>query len=83
MSSNKKILKLENNKEYFILNQIEDNDSIYYLILNVDNEYDIKICKKIVFDDEEYIADVDNDSLLSDLKTRFKDLISDEERNFI
>lgn len=83
MSSNKKILKLENNKEYFVLEQIIEDDNTYLLILNVDNEYDIKICKKITNNDEDYILDVVNESLLSDLKSRFKELISEEEKQFI
>lgn len=83
MSSNKKILKLENNKEYFVLNQIIDGDDTYLLTLNVDNEYDIKVCKKITDNGEDYVVDVDNESLLLDLKSRFKELISEEEKQFI
>lgn len=83
MSSNKKILKLEDNKEYFVLDQILDNDDTYLLVLNVDNEYDIKICKKIIINEEDFILDVDNESLLSDLKSRFKELVSEEEKQFI
>lgn len=83
MSSNKKILKLENNKEYFVLNQIIDNDDTYLLVLNVDNEYDIKICKKIIINEEDFILDVDDEALLNDLKSRFKELVLEEEKQFI
>ena len=81
MSSNK-ILKLENNKEYFVLEQIVDNNDTYVLVVNVDNEYDIKICKKVVTNDEDYIIDVDNETLISDLKVRFKDLVSTKAKSF-
>ena len=83
MSSNNTILKLENNKEYFVLEQIIENDSTYLLVLNVDNEYDIKICKKVTINGEDYILDVDNELLLSDLKSRFNELIKENEKNFI
>lgn len=81
MSSNK-ILKLENNKEYFVLEQIVDNNDTYLLVVNVDNEYDIKICKKIITNDEDFVIDVDNESLISDLKVRFKDLVSTKAKSF-
>lgn len=81
MSSNK-ILKLENNKEYFVLEQIVDNNDTYVLVVNVDNEYDIKICKKVVTNDEDYIIDVDNETLINDLKLRFKELVSNKEKSF-
>ena len=81
MSSNK-ILKLENNKEYFVLETIIENNDTYVLVVNVDNEFDTKICKKVTTNEEDYIIDVDNESLLNDLKSRFKELVSEKEKQF-
>ena len=44
---NKKILKLENNKEYFSISELTEDGINYLLLMNVDNEYDVKIVKKI------------------------------------
>ena len=40
---NNKILKLENNKEYYTISTLTEDNINYLLLMNVDNEYDIKI----------------------------------------
>ena len=40
---NKKIIKLENNKEYFEISEINENNITYLLLINVDNEFDSKM----------------------------------------
>ena len=77
---NKKILKLENNKEYFLMSELTENDINYLLLINVDNEYDIKICKRIVSDDEDYIVEVEQSDTLTKLKEKFK-LLVDKDKN--
>ena len=77
---NKKLLKLENNKEYFMINELEDNGIKYLLLMNVDNEYDIKIVKKVTIDEEDYIIDVKQNDIILSLKDKFKALV-DSDKN--
>lgn len=77
----KKILKLENNREYFLLEELTEDNTNYMLIMNVDNELDTKIVKKIIVDGEDYMIDIKDEPLLSDLKEKFKSLVdSDKEK---
>ena len=78
---NKKIIKLENNKEYFMISSLNENNIEYLLLINVDNESDIKIAKKIQEGNEEYIVEIDNSEITSDLKNKFKNIIDNEKNN--
>ncbi|MBO5183541.1 MAG: hypothetical protein J6B64_03980 [Bacilli bacterium] len=82
MSSNKQILKLENNREYFKLQEINHGGINYFLIMNVDNESDIKIVKKILIDDEDYIIDIEDEKLLTELKSKFKSMVDEDKEIF-
>lgn len=79
----KKILKLENNKEYFLLEELTIDDINYMLIMNVDNESDIKIIKKIIIDDEDYMIDIKDEPLLSDLKSKFENLVDLDKEKYV
>ena len=79
---NKKIIKLENNKEYFMISSLEENNIIYLLLINVDNEYDIKVVKKVSIDNEDYIIEIDQGDILQDLKSKFKTSINNEKNNY-
>lgn len=72
---NKKILKLENNKEYFEISEITENNITYLLLINVDNEFDSKIVKKVTIDGEDYIIEIEQGDILIDLKSKFKSQI--------
>ena len=43
-----KIVKLENNKEYFVLETLIDNNINYMLLLNLVDDKEIKIVKMIL-----------------------------------
>ena len=79
---NKKIIKLENNKEYFMISSLNENDIDYLLLMNVDNESDIKIVKKIKEGNEEYIIEVSQGDILGSLKDKFKNIIDSEKNNY-
>ena len=72
---NKKILKLENNKEYFEISEINENNITYLLLINVDNEFDSKIVKKVTMDGEDYIIEIEQGDILADLKSKFKNQV--------
>ena len=77
---NKKIIKLENNKEYFEISELEENNIKYLLLINVDNEFDSKIVKKVTIDNEDYIIEIEQGDILLDLKSKFKSLV-DKDKN--
>ena len=73
-SSKDKIIKLENNKEYFVIETLVDN--------NIDDKK-IKIVKKITENDEDYIVDITDEKDLSNLKSRFKEILEDEQKKIL
>ena len=80
---NKKILRLENNKEYFLVNELVDNNIKYLLLMNVDDESDIMIAKKEENGTESYITEVTQEDMLSDLKLKFKSLVDTDKNIYI
>ena len=78
---NKKIIKLENNKEYYMVQSILEEGTTYLLLINIDNEYDTKIVKKVTIDNEDYIEDVEQQDILLSLKSKFKELVDSEKNN--
>lgn len=80
---NKKILKLENNKEYFMISSLVDNGVTYLLLINVDDETDIKICKKVTIENDDSLIDIKQGDILEDLKLRFKDLVNKDKSKYI
>ena len=79
---NKKVIKLENNKEYFTINEIIENNVKYVLLMNVDDESDVKIVEQVTDNNEEYIIDVKDEALLNDLKQKFKSVVDQEKNNY-
>lgn len=77
---NKKTIKLENNKEYFAINELTENNITYLLLMNIDNESDIVIAKKITDNNEDYVVIVSEKNIINDLKPKFK-LLVDSDKN--
>jgi hypothetical protein len=82
-SSKDKIIKLENNKEYFVIETLVDNNIDYLLLLNLVDDKKIKIVKKITEKDEDYIVDITDEKDLSNLKSRFKEILEDEQKKIL
>ena len=70
-----KIVKLENNKEYFVLETLIDNNINYMLLLNLVDDKEIKIVKMILDNGEEYFVEITDDKELTSLKSRFKEIL--------
>ena len=79
---NKKIIKLENNKEYFQISELVENNINYLLLMNIDNEEDIKIVKRITEAGENYIIEIEKGDILFDLKNKFKSLVENDKKNY-
>lgn len=82
-SSKDKIIKLENNKEYFVMETLVDNNIDYLLLLNLVDDKKIKIVKKITENYEDYIVDITDEKDLSNLKSRFKEILEDEQKKIL
>lgn len=78
-----KIVKLENNKEYFVLESLIDNNINYLLLLNLVDDNEIKIVKKFEDKGEEYLVDITDDKDLSSLKSRFRDILEDSKKKIL
>ena len=76
---NKKIIKLENNKEYFQISEYAENGVNYLLLINVDNETDIKIVKKV----DDFVVEIESEDELNNLKNKFREIIDEEKKNYI
>jgi len=77
-----KIVKLENNKEYFVLETLIDNIN-YMLLLNLVDDKEIKIVKMILDNGEEYFVEITDDKELTSLKSRFKDILDEQKKKII
>ena len=76
-----KIVKLENNKEYFVLETLIDNNINYMLLLNLVD--DKEIVKMILDNGEEYFVEITDDKELTSLKSRFKDILDEQKKKII
>ena len=77
---NKKIIKLDNNKEYFLVDELMNENINYLLLMNIDDESDIIIAKKIIENNEEYIIEIKDDTELSTLKGKFKQIVDNDKK---
>lgn len=74
------IVTLKNGKSYFVLEEVSDNLDTYNLILNVEDDKDIRIVMQEVVNGKTVLSDVKDLLNLSYLKSRFKSKI-EESRN--
>lgn len=74
------IVTLKNGKSYFVLEEVSDNLDTYNLILNVEDDKDIRIVMQEVINGKTVLSDVKDLLNLSYLKSRFKSKI-EESRN--
>lgn len=81
MSLNHQIVTLNNNTKYFVLSELIENMNTYYLIVNTDNESDIKIVLKEEKDNKIVFSDVDL-ALISELSTKFKESLENEQKMY-
>ncbi len=77
MSINHKIITLDNNKKYFVLEEISYEDNNYSLILNIDDETDINIVSIKEENEKIKISDINDSKLNSELSKLFKTSIEE------
>ena len=71
------IITLEDNKKYFVLDEINYNEKDYALIINVDNQSDIKIMEKTSNED---LFEVEDETLVNELKSKFKEVVQNTQK---
>ncbi len=75
------IVTLKNGKSYFVIEEVSDNFDIYNLILNVEDEKDVKIVMQEVIDGKVVLSDVKDLLNISYLKGRFRTKIEEDREN--
>ena len=75
------LVTLYNGKQYFVLESLMHEYEIYNLILNVEDEDDIKIVLQEVKNGKTVFSDVRDDYLLRILGSLFKEKIESKQNN--
>ncbi len=79
MNINHQIVTIDNNKKYFVLHELSNNDKRYCLMLNIEDEKDIQIMEKVSEDEEIRFFSVEDETLLKELADKFNTAIKKEQ----
>lgn len=82
MSIDHQIITLEDNKKYFVLSELLEERKTYCLILNIEDENDIKITSKEQKDNKMILVEINDDELLNNLSVKFKELLEKEQEMY-
>ena len=75
------LVTLRNNKQYFVLENIQYQYDTYDLVLNVEDENDIKIVLQEVKNGKTVLTDVKDYNLLQTLAPMFEERIKTKQSN--
>ena len=75
------LVTLNSGKQYFVLDSIMYEYNIYDLILNVEDESDIKIVAQEIKNGNTVLNDVNDEYLLKTLSSMFKEKIESKQSN--
>lgn len=82
MSIDHQIITLEDNGKYFVLKELLEDRKEYCLILNIENENDIKIVSKEQKNNKMILIEVNENELLNNLSIKFKELLKKEQEMY-
>ena len=82
MSIDHQIITLEDNKKYFVLKELLEDRKEYCLILNIENENDIKITSKEQRNNKMILVEINDNELLDDLSVKFKESLKKEQEMY-
>ena len=71
------IVTLKNGKSYFVIEEVTDNYDVYNLVLNVEDESDVRIVMQEVINGKVVLSDVKDLLNISYLKGRFRTKIEE------
>ena len=75
------LVTLYNGNQYFILESLMYEYEVYDLILNVEDESDIKIVLQEIKNGKTVLSDVKDDYLLKTLSAKFKEKIEEKQKS--
>lgn len=75
------LVTLKNNKQYLVLASLMHEYDVYDLVLNVEDENDIKIVMQEVKNGKTVLTDVEDKNLLKTLSPLFETKIRDKQNN--
>lgn len=75
------LVTLKNNKQYLVLSSLMHEYDVYDLVLNVEDENDIKIVMQEVKNGKTVLTDVEDKNLLKTLSPLFETKIRDKQNN--
>ena len=75
------LVTLKNNKQYLVLASLMHEYDVYNLVLNVEDENDIKIVMQEVKNGKTIFTDVEDKNLLKTLSPLFETKIRDKQNN--
>ncbi len=75
------LVTLYNGKQYFVLESLMYEYDVYDLILNVEDEDDIKIVLQEIKNGKTVLSDIKDEYLLKTLSTMFKEKIEAKQKN--
>lgn len=67
------VIKLEDNKEYAIINTLEKNQKKYLLLVEVNNEENVCIRRVLKEDEKEYLVKLDSNEEFEEVLSLFGD----------
>lgn len=82
MSIDHQIITLEDNKKYFVLKELLEDRKEYCLILNIEDENDIKITSKEQKDNKMILVEINDNELLDNLSVKFKESLKKEQEMY-
>ena len=75
------LVTLYNGNQYFVLESLMYEYEVYDLILNVEDESDIKIVLQEIKNGKTVLSDVKDDYLLKTLSAKFKEKIEEKQKS--
>lgn len=75
------LVTLKNNKQYLVLASLMHEYDVYNLVLNIEDENDIKIVMQEVKNGKTILTDVEDKDLLKTLSPLFETKIRDKQNN--
>lgn len=82
MIINHQIITLQDNKKYFVLEELLEERERYCLILNIEDDSDVKITLRNENNGKLFLKEVDDKKLLNDLSLKFKTMLEKDQEMY-
>ncbi len=82
MIINHQIITLQDNKKYFVLEELLEERERYCLIINIEDDSDVKITLRNENNGKLFLKEVDDKKLLNDLSLKFKTMLEKDQEMY-